>query len=575
MKLNKGKLNRSLLAGLLVVGLAACSDSDNKQEQKAAVEAVQKFSLLELVPSDAPYVMVGSRRMPEGLSEKMIKAAAADIDNGNVRKMLAASLEEDGADEEVQKLLDAVLSEFEGKMNAEGFKSMGIPINGRSLVYGLGVLPVVWEEIEDPAKVEAMLSRIEEKSGSKAEKLTSGDVSYRRFAMKDLVVVLGMNKEWLIFAMLPAKSEKEFLPLAFGQTHPEKSLQDTGSFRKFVEKRHFLGYGDGYIDLVRLAEMSLGESEGINAQVLQAIGTSPKDISPACRTFVKTTVQSVPLISFGFTEATNNKYTIKGTVETSPAVAAWLKKMAAPVPGVGMDSNSMFSFGVGLDLPQVRDGLKAMMRSFIENGKDCEVVDKDALTQTMQGMDMMLNPMFAGIKGIDIAVNNFEIDPQSMTPKTVDAQLLVASVDPKGMFGMLGMLNPQFAQIDVPADGKPVKLPVETMAPMAPPTYAAIKGEVLALKLGDKAPDGIDKLLDAPVAEIPPLLAISYNPGKVFNAVAPGLKNMMQSMQGDDAEELKSAYQSLETAAAVYKYGEFRIMGTDAGMTFESTAELK
>ncbi|BAO45408.1 hypothetical protein [Thiolapillus brandeum] len=575
MKLNKGKLSRSLVAGLMIVGLAACSDSDNKQEQKAALEAAQEFSLLELVPADSPYVMVSSRRMPEGLSEKMIKAAAADLDNGNVRKMLAEAMKEDGANEKAQKLLDAILSEFEGKMNAEGFKSMGIPINGRSLVYGLGILPVAWAEIEDSAKVEALFSRIEEKSGTKAEKLTSGDMSYRRFALDDFVVVLGMNKKWLVLAMLPAKSEKELLPLAFGQAHPEKSLKDTGSYRTFVEKRHFLGYGDGYIDLVRLAEMSLGESEGINAQVLQAIGTSPKDMSPACRSFVKTTVQSVPLISFGFTEATNNKYTIKGTVETSPGVAAWLKKMAAPVPGIGMDSNAMFSFGMGLDLPQVRDGVKAMMRSFIENGKDCEIVDKDALTQTMQGMDMMLNPMFAGIKGFDIAVNNLEIDPQSMSPKAVDAQLLVASVDPKGMFGMLGMLNPQFAQIDVPVDGSPVKLPVETMAPMAPPTFAAIKGEVLALKVGDKAPAGIDKLLAAPVAEIPPMMALSYNPDKLFKAVAPGLKNMMQSMQGDDAEELKSAYQSLETAAAVYKYGEFRILGTDAGMTFESTAELK
>ncbi|WP_457673548.1 hypothetical protein [Thiolapillus sp.] len=575
MKLKKGTLGRIIVAAALVVGLAACSDSDNKKEQKAAVEAAAEFSLLDMVPADSPYVMVGSRRMPAALSEKMIKAAAADVDNGTMRKMLVAGMQEDDANEDMIKLVDAILSELEGKMNAEGFKSMGVPVNGRSLVYGLGILPVIWAEIEDPAKVEALLSRIEEKSGMKAEKLTSGEMNYRRFVMDDLVAVLGVNEKWAVFALLPAKTEKELLPLAFGETQPEKSLQDTGSFKKFVEKRKFLGYGDGYIDLVRLAEMSLGEAEGINAQVLKAIGADPKEMSPACRSFVKTTIQSVPLISFGFTEATDNKYVIRGAVETSPAVATWLKKMAAPVPGVGMDSDAMFSFGMGVDLPQVRDGLKAMMRSFIENGKGCEMVNEQELTQMMQGMDMMLNPMFAGIKGFEIAVNNLEIDPQTMTPKAVDAQLVLASVDPKGMFGMLGMMNPQFAQIDVPADGSPVQLPVDTMAPMAPPAYAAIKGEVLALKLGDKAPAGIDKLLDAPVAEVPPLLALSYNPEKMFNAVSPGLKSMLESMEGEDAENLKSAYQSLETAASIYKYGEFRMMGTDMGMEFESTAVLK
>ncbi|WP_456375173.1 hypothetical protein [Thiolapillus sp.] len=578
MKLDKGNLTRALLAGLLVLGLGACSDSEDKQERKAAVEAVKEFSLLGLVPADSPYVMVGSRRMPVALSEKMVRAAAGDIDNGNVRKMLAASMEDDAVDEKttkIFKLMDAVLSELEGKMNAEGFRSLGVPINGRAMFYGLGVLPVLWLEVEDPVKFEALLSRIEEKSGLKSEKLTSGEINYRRFAMDKLTAVLGVKEDWAVLALLPASSEKELLPLAFGEKRPEKSLQDTGSFKTFVEKRHFLGYGDGYVDLVRLAEMSLGEAQGVNAQVLQAIGADPKDVSPACRSFIKTTVQSVPLISFGFSEATESRYTIKAAVETSPGVAAWLKKMTAPVPGVGMDSNAMLGFGMGLDLPQVRDGFKAMMRSFIENGKDCEMVDKDALTQTMQGMDMMLNPMFAGIKGFDLAVNDLEIDPQSMSPKAVDAQLVVASVDPKGMFGMLGMLNPQFAQIDLPVDGSPVKLPVEGMAPMAPPTYAAIKGEVLALKLGGTAPDGIDRLLDAKTAKTPPMLAISYNPEKLFKAVAPGLKNMMESMQGDDAEELKSAYQSLQSAADIYKYGQFRMLGTDVGMEFVSTAELK
>lgn len=575
MKLNKGKLGRIFAAGALALSLAACSDSEDKKEQKAAVEAAAEFSLLGQVPADSPYVMVGSRRMPLSLSEKMVKAAAADIDNGIVRKMLATEMEADGVSEDVRKLADAILFEFEGKMNAEGLKSMGVSINGRSLVYGLGLLPVAWMEIEDPVKVEALLSRIEEKSGMKAEKLTSGEMNYRRFVLDDLVALLGVNKEWVVFAMLPAKAEKELLPLAFGETRPEKSLLDTGNFKRFIEQRKFLGYGDGYIDLVRLTEMFLGEAEGVNAQVFKAIGKDPRELSPACRSLVKTTVQSVPLISFGFTEATDSTYVIKGTVETSPAVAAWLKKMVAPVPGVGMDTDAMFSFGMGVDLPQVRDGLKAMMRSFIENGKGCEMVNEQELTQMMQGMDMMLNPMFAGIKGFEIGVNDLELDPQTMSPKAVDAQLVLASVDPKGMFGMLGMLNPRFAQIDVPVDGTPVQLPVDSVASMAPPTYAAIKGEILALKLGDKAPAGIARLLEAPVAEVPPLLAVSYNPEKLFSAVAPGLKQMMETMQDEDTDDLKSAYQSLETAAAIYKHGEFHMRGTDMGMEFESSAVLK
>lgn len=574
MKLSYGNLNKYLFAGVLTVAVAGCSDTE-KAEQKAAEEAVAEFNLLSMVPADSPYVAASSREMPLELSEKVLKASAAGLDNGSLRADLASL--DVGTEEEKKliKLADALLAELEGKMSAKGFESLGLPINGRSLVYGLGILPVAWMEILDAQKVEALLARVEERSGMKAEKLTRGDVSYRRFELEELVGLLAVNKEYLILALLPAKSENEMLPLVFGETKPEKSLADTGSFKEFTSKREFLGYGDGYIDLVRFTEMALGESQGINAQVLQALGISSSELSPACHSFIKTTVQSVPMISFGITEATNKKYSIKGMVETSPGVAGWLQKMSAPVPGVGVPNDGMASFGAGFDLPQIRDGVKTMLRNFLETGKGCELVDEAAITQSMQGIDMMFNPMLAGIKGFNITVNTVELDPQTMSPKSVDAQILLAAADPKGMFGMLGMFNPQLAQLDIPTDGSPVKVPVENMSPMAPPTYAAIKGEALALRIGDKAPEGIDKLLSAPVAEAPPLFSVSYDASKLFDTIGPAMKNMMQSMSGEDAEDLQAAYESMQQAANIYGKIDFRMLGTSRGFEIDTVINLK
>jgi hypothetical protein len=577
MKLSYGKLNKYLLAGVLAIGVAGCSDSDKagKAEQKAATEAVAEFDLLSLVPADSPYVVASSRKMPLELSEKVLQASAANLDNGSLRAELTGVTGDTEAEDKLVKLADALLAELEGKISTKGFESLGLPINGRSLIYGLGILPVVWAEILDAEKVEAFLSRVEKRSGMQAEKVTRGDINYRRFELEDLVGILALSKEHLIMAVLPAKSEIEMLPLVFGETKPEKTLADTGTFKEFTSKRKFLGYGDGYVDLVRFTEMALGESEGINAEVLHALGVSSSDLSPTCRSFIKTTVQSVPLISFGFTEANNQKYAIKATLETSPGVAGWLKKMSAPVPGVGVSNDAMLSFGAGFDLPQIRDGVKAMLRNFLETGKGCELVDEEGLTQAMQGIDMMFNPMLAGIKGFNVTVNDVDLDPQTMTPKSVDAQLLLAAADPKGMFGMLGMFNPQLAQLDIPTDGTPVKVPLENMSPMAPPTYAAIKGEALALKLGDKAPAGIDKVLAAPVADVPPMLAMTYDAGKLFKIVGPAMQSMMQSMQGEDAADLKSAYESMQTAANVYGKIDIRLLGTDRGFEIDTVVNLK
>ncbi|WP_456418043.1 hypothetical protein [Thiolapillus sp.] len=577
MKLSYGKMNKYLLAGVLAVGVAGCSDSD-KAEKAAAEEAVAEFNLLALVPVDSPYVFASSRKLPLELSEKLLKASAVNLEDGSLRAELAVSgADTDEAGQDMVKLVDAFLAELEGKMSAKGLESLGLPINGRSLIYGLGMLPVAWVEILDAGKVEAFLSRVEERSGMQAEKLTRGDISYRRFELDKLVGILAVGKEHLIMAVLPAKSEVEMLPLVFGETKPEKSLADTGAFKAFSSKRKFLGYGDGYLDLVRMAEMALGESQGINAQVLQGLGVSPKELSAACHGFIKTTVQSVPMISFGFTEVTDRKYAIRATLETSPGVAAWLQKMSAPVPGVGVPNDGMVSLGVGFDLPQIRDGIKAMLRNFLETGKGCELVNEEELAQAMQGVDVAFNPMLVGmgIRGFSITVNNIEVDTQTMTPKTVDAQVLLAATDPKSMFSMAGMLSPQLAQLDIPTDGTPVRVPLESMSPVAPPTFAAIKGETLALIVGDTAPDGIDQALSAPVADAPPFFSMSYDADKLFQTIGPPMKNMVQSMQGEEAADLQAAYQSMETAAEVYGKIDFRMLGTERGFEIDTVVNLK
>ncbi len=579
MKLSYGKMNKYLLAGILAVGVAGCSDSD-KAEKAAAEEAIAEFDLLSLVPADSPYVFAGSRKLPQELSEKILKASAVTLNDGSLRAELAASgADTDDAGQEIMKLVDAFLAELEGKMSVEGLASLGLPINGRSLIYGLGMLPVAWTEVLDAGKVEAFLSRVEERSGMQAEKLTRGDISYRRFELDKLVGILAVGKDHLIMAVLPAKSETDMLPLVFGETRPEKSLADTGAFKEFSSKRKFLGYGDGYIDLVRMAEMALGESQGINAQVLQALGASPKELSAACQDFVKTTVQSVPMISFGYTEMTNQKYAAKATVETSPGVAGWLQKMSAPVPGVGVPNDGMISLGMGFDLPQIRDGIKAMLRNFLETGKGCELVNEEELAQAMQGVDVAFNPMLLGmgIKGFGVTVNNVEVDTQTMTPKAIDAQILLAAADPKGMFSMAGMLSPQLAQLDIPVDGTPVQVPLEGLSPMAPPTFAAIKGQALALMTGEKAPDGIDKVLSAPAADTPPFFSLSYDAGKLFQTIGPPMKNMVESAQENSPvyQSMQNSYKSLETAAGIYTKFDFRVLGTEHGLEIDAVVNLK
>jgi len=553
-----------IVAGLscvvLLIGLSACSETDKGSR------AVARLKLLKRVPADTPYVAASSRELPESLSVHMLKAASLSENGDPIRLALESDDSPEGsARHQLLKLAHAFNAELEGKLTPEGLASLGFPLNGRSLVYGLGILPVSWIETLDPAKVDAFLDRVETRAGVKSQRATLGEIGYRRFDFGDLLGILAQKDGYLVAALVPGNSETELLPLVFGDRKPEKSLADTGEFKKFNARHGFLGYGEGYIDLVQLVEMGLGESQGINAQVLQALGAEPESVSPACRNLVRYMVQSVPRFGFGFTEAKADRYTMQAVVETSPAVADWLKRLPAPVPGLGSEDDAMFSLGMGIDLPLLRDGLKALLGIVLEQGKGCEDVDQERLVQNMQALDLMLNPMFAGIKGFDLAVDRVEVDPATGEPKSVDARFVLAAADPRGMFGMLAMLNPRLATLQIPADGTPVELPLKEVAPGAPPAWVAIKGEALGLFVSPEAPKDVDKVLTTP-PEPSVLFSLSYNVEKLLQEVGPSLEQGIRTLEGEDAENARKAYEGLKHTASLYDQVRFDVLGDEQGL---------
>ena len=557
-----------LLLSLLMLAISGCSEGDKGKR------AVAKFQLFELVPADTPYVAASSRPLPEELSRRMLKAASMKQDNrafGLKSRMEEAT---DPGQKRMLRLLTAVNEELNGKLTPEGLDSLGFPLNGRSLIYGLGVLPVAWIEIKDGQRVNALLDRVEQRAGEPSKRLKLGQTDYRRFDFGELSGIAAVKGHYLVIALLPVAGEAPLLPLALGEQKPEKSLADTGGFARFTESHGFKGYGEGYLDLVRLVDMFLGEASGTNAQVLAALGVEPEVVSPGCRKLTKYLVQSMPRISFGYTEASAQGYSAEAILETTPVVGQWLEQMASGVPGLGKSKGATFSIGLGLNLPKVRDGLKAMLGAILEQGKECEGVDREELTQAMQSVDMMLNPMLAGVKGFDLVLDEIQVDPNTLEPKSVQARLVVAATDPRGIFGMAGMLNPQLATLQIPPDGTPVALPLKQTLPTAPPGWVAIKGEALGLFFGAKAPENAAALLSEPPASPHLLFALDYDVKKLLAQIGPSLEHTMQTMQGEEADDAREVYEAIKQTASLYDRFAFSISGEKQGLVMRGRVEF-
>ncbi len=561
-------IGSGLIAGALALSLASCGDSKDKQEQ-AAQEAVAESVLLAYAPADTPYVFTNSRALPRELIEKMLLNANTELETADkdLQQLLTAGQFESPQEKQFVALLQAISAEMKGKMTADGLASLGLLIDGKNLVYGMGVLPVIRTEISDAQKVEEFIARVEQRSGMTAPQQKLGDQSYRRFDFEQLIGIMAISDKYLIAALLPVKAETDMLPLVLGDKMPSPSLADTDTFKQLVKDNDYLGFGEGYIDLVKFTEIALGESQGINEIIFAALDGVPPELSPACSTMVKSLVQSVPRITGGFSEVSENSYSMKAVFETSADIGAWLQRFASPVPGLGVSNDAMLSIGLGLNLPELRDGLKAAMHSVLEQGKGCEMVDEQEITKSMQSLDMVFNPMVTGLMGFNLQVNDVVFEPQGMAPKSVDAQLLLAAEDPRSVSGMLGMLSPQFTQLQIPDDGTPVTLPLQDLSPDAPVTHIAIKDKALVVTTGGDAGSMSAAAFSAPLASPSPLFALDYNGVKLLERLSAVEEQIMQSMQGD--EDMLAGYQAFKDSSEIYGLISLKVTGTDKGLTID------
>ncbi len=532
----------SIIAALTAL-IAACSRD---------TQPTEGADLLRHVPADTPYVMVSRRDLPPGLREKLgdYYAAQLALQRGGVAR-LRAHFDVPDPDRpaevpiaRVLDIIDAILVEFDGRTTAAALRELGIEPVGRSVIYGIGILPALRMEIADAQRLNAMLDRVEQRAELQVEHATLNDQAYRRFDLGSVDLLLSVVGDHAIAGLLPDTLVERELPLLLGQAAPPHSLADSGKIDALIERHGLSGYGEGYIELDTLAAMLLGRSDGHNAMVMQALGTMDMPLTPGCGALVQSLVAGMPRMVAGVTQADDSRLALRSIWEGTPAVAAYLQKLAAPVPGVGAPDQGLVSMGIGIDLAQLRNAVEALLRQIITAGGACEWVEPDKLEAMIPQLNLALGPMTAGIKGFNLRLDDLRLDPETMEPRQLKAGLLAAVDDPRGVFALGAMFNPGLAALQIPSDGTPVDLsPVLGLDPGLPALKVAIQDKKLLLLGGDESAPLAQTLAAAPFAEPPPLLAISYDVRELVARFGPAadqaierLRLQGQAETGDEAD---------------------------------------
>jgi len=572
------KLLRSLVVGGLLALLFACS-----QETEGPA-----LKLLDHVPAETPYVFVTSRKLPAQLGERMGDFYATQLASqraafASMREQWESSAEIGQMIDDVGPILqvvDALLAEFEGRGSAKLLRELGIEPSTRSVLYGVGLLPALRMEIADADRLNAMLDRVERRAGHSALRGELNGQAYRRIDLGSVDAVLAVTGDYAVAGLLPDKLFDRHLPLLLGIELPTLSLAESGAIEAMNERHDFTGYGEGFIRLDELLAILQGRGEVSNAEVMQALVSEPLPIPAACLRMTDALLAYMPRLVTGVTTVDEQRLVTRSVWESSPGVANYLQGLAAPVPGVGGTFDGLLMIGMGMDLPRLRTALEALLREVIAAGRGCDWVDGATLRAAIPKLNLALGPMTAGIKGFNLLIENLAIDRDTLQPIELQAGLLAAVDDPRGVFGLGAMFNPALAALRVPEDGTPVDLPRDLGPPEgAPAMKVAIKDKALLLLAGPQSAELAATLVQSAPLAPSPLLALDYGIHQLVERFGELMELAAMRLEGqgevETAQAVREQLAGFRQQAALFDRLRVAVYASEHGLVMDQVMELR
>ena len=441
------------LIALLVLAAAACKKEGGELPpgfgpRGAAVDVskLQAPALFAHIPADTPYVMAAFEAVPleyyASIRRALGPALARNIDQ------LRATLR----DSELNRWIDAVTDELDGKWSAKGLESLGLSAQPRFAAYGHGALPAVFRiEIKDDKALLATIERVAHRAGATLPALENrhGREFWRIELPNDAGAIVAIADHQLVAAIGPRHTIAAALPQILGAEKPPRSMADGEELKRLIAKHRLGPLLIGYVDSKRLA----------GALVALAERAPPA----ACTAEIDRLAAAVPRLVVSYPELTAKRFSAAFIVELAPALAEQVKAMRAAVPGLAaaLEGEPLLAFGGGLDLARGQAAGKSLAAAFRDLGEACE--SEELVRGARKLHDALAAPIpapFAKISGGAVAVDAIDLNTgggrQSgpPIPRSLDGFALLAAADAKATFEALAGAAPPVRALDLAADGK-------------------------------------------------------------------------------------------------------------------------
>lgn len=296
--------------------------------------------LLANVPADTPWIVASLEPLPDDVVRRYAQVWDAFADG-----MQTTIDEIDPSTLDPETL--AVLRELDGRLSREGLRQLGFLPDGRFVLYGVGLAPVLRLPLSDPAKVRAMLERIDAADRRSWSRVRSGGIELARAREDGTSIVWGVIDRELVIAAYPSVLEREILPLVTGAQMPTRSLADIDWARTMRRVHGLVPHGVGRIDLARIVDAWVGRGPSLTTATARAWDWQSD--GDACDEAVRAAVARAPEIVFGATEMSSRRIAGRWVWSMDAALRSDLAAIAGPIPAPRDEGVAQVAFAFDLD----------------------------------------------------------------------------------------------------------------------------------------------------------------------------------------------------------------------------------
>lgn len=275
------------------------------------------------VPADTPWIVASLAPLPDDVVRRY--APLWDAAAGAVQTAID-DLDPRSVDPETL----AVARALDGRLSREGLHDLGFAPDGRFVLYGVGLAPVLRLPLSDPQKVRALLQRIDDADRRPWPRVRSGSTELARMQEDGTSIVWGVVRSELVVAAYPSALEREILPLVAGDEMPVRSLADVG-WVKAMRREHGLSpYGLGRIDLQEVGDAWVGRGPSLATATARAWGWQSDD--DACGEALRVAVARAPEVVFGATSMSSRRIAGRWVWTMDASLRSDLAAIAGPIP---------------------------------------------------------------------------------------------------------------------------------------------------------------------------------------------------------------------------------------------------